>query len=202
VSINDDFSYYAYILIHTVSFEPRPTMEVNICNLCSDIRLIDGRDFSNYMSWNKCYTREVNGGGIMDATLTSLWASFEGYLAYQLQKETVKSDDRLESTSTLLFIAWKSEGYKELRACIRMVERSKQMKWDAYKLREYYQRYANQFSTYTDYTEDTWLMRDGTVLMTRLELDFTQRNNILSITISKSTKDDHTKRTVWISPKM
>jgi hypothetical protein len=38
--------------------------------------------------------------------------------------------------------------------------------------------------------------------MTKLELDFTQRNGVLNITISEGVEDEHTKRPVWIDPKM
>jgi hypothetical protein len=74
-----------------------------------------------------------------------------------------------------------------------LIECDKQIKWNRYKLEEYRQRYASQLSTYTSPIEDTWLMHDGTVLMTRLELNSTQRGDVLNITISEGIKDEHTK---------
>jgi hypothetical protein len=68
--------------------------------------------------------------------------------------------------------------------------------WDMVKLKEYCQRYANQLDTYTDPIRDTWLTRDGAVLVTRLELDFMQRNDVLNIAISEGIKDDHTKKPI------
>jgi hypothetical protein len=55
-------------------------------------------------------------------------ATFESILTYQLQRNYVKSNDQLESTYTLLFVAWKSEGYKKFRVCIHLIECDKQIK--------------------------------------------------------------------------
>jgi hypothetical protein len=177
-------------------------MKVSIRNQCSDFKLRCRSHFSNSIDWNTYPDEEVDAGSMTNAILTSYSATFEGILTYQLQRKRVESDDQLESTSTLLFITWKSEGYKELRACIRLIEYDKQVKWDGYKLKEYYKRYANQFSTYTGPIEDTWLMPDGTVLMTRLELDFTQRDGVLNIIIFKGVENEYTRRPVWLDPKM
>jgi hypothetical protein len=136
------------------------------------------------------------------ASLTSSWAVFKGGLTYQLQRKCVKSGDQLKSTFTRLFIIWKSEGYKVLRVRVGLIEHDKQIRWNGYKLREYYRRYANQFGTYTEPVRDTWLIHDGTVLMTRLELDFTQRDWVLNITISEGTEDEYARRPVWLDPKM
>jgi hypothetical protein len=106
------------------------------------------------------------------------------------------------STYTLLFIALKYEGYKVFRTCVCLIECDKQIKWNLYKLEEYRQRYASQLCTYTGLVEDTWLLQDGTVLMTKLELDFTQGNGVLSITISEGIRDEYTRRPEWIDPKM
>jgi hypothetical protein len=174
-------------------------MRVNIHNQCSDFKLIDRKYLRRAINWYKEPDVEVDAGSMTNAVLISPRAAFEGALTYQLQKEGVESDDQLESTATLLFVAWKFEGYKVLRACVHLIEYGKQITWNEYKLREYHQRYVNQFSTYTGPIEDTWLTRDGTVLMTRLELDFIQRNGVLNITISEGVKDEHTKRSKWIS---
>jgi hypothetical protein len=154
-------------------------MKVSIRNQCSDFKLRCRSHFSNSIDWNTYPDEEVDAGSMTNAILTSYSATF-----------------------TLLFITWKSEGYKELRACIRLIEYDKQVKWDGYKLKEYYKRYANQFSTYTGPIEDTWLMPDGTVLMTRLELDFTQRDGVLNIIIFKGVENEYTRRPVWLDPKM
>jgi hypothetical protein len=70
------------------------------------------------------------------------------------------------------------------------------------ELEEYYQRYVSQLCAYTGPIKDTWLIYDGTVLMTRLELDFTQGYDVLNIVISESVMDEHTKRIEWINSEM
>jgi hypothetical protein len=69
------------------------------------------------------------------------------------------------------------------------------------QLETHHQRYASQLSTYTGPIKDTWLPHDGKVLMTKMELDFTQRDGVLNITISEGVKDDHTGRPEQISPR-
>jgi hypothetical protein len=134
------------------------------------------------------------------AVLTSPWVESGGAIIYQLQRKCVKSDKQLEPTSILLFIAWKSEGYKVLRVFVQLMECDKTFHWDKIRLKEYYQKYASQLCTYTSPIKDTWLTRDSTILMTGLKLDPAQGDDVLNITISDGVKDEHTKRPVWISP--
>jgi hypothetical protein len=177
-------------------------MKMNIHNQCSDFKLTNRESFIINTAWNKRADVEVDAGSMISADLTSYWAAFGGSLTYQLRRKSGKFDDQLESTCTLLFITWRSEGYKKLRACVHLIEYDKQITWNFYKLREYCQRYHSRLNTYAGPIKDTWLIHDGTVLMTRLELDFTQRDGILNITISEGVRNEHTKRPKWFDPKM
>jgi hypothetical protein len=202
VSINDDTSYYVYILTHTISFDPQPTMKVNIHNQCSDFKLTNGRDSSAYVDWNKHATQEVDAGNMTSAVLTSSWAEFEVDLMYRLQRKDAKSDEQLESIHTLLLITCKSEGYEEFCVFVQLIECDETFPWDKIRLKEFYQKYPDQFCMYTGSIKDTWLTRNGNVLITRLELDLTQSCGVLSITISDGIRNDYTKRPLWIDPKM
>jgi hypothetical protein len=175
-------------------------MNVNIHNQCSDFKLTNRKHRWANVSWDKEPDVEVDANSMMSAVLTSFQAEFEGSLIYQLQRKCVKSDDRLESTYALLFITWKFEDYKALRVFVQLMECDKTFHWNKFKPIEYYQRYVNQLNTYAGPIKDTWLTRDGIVLMIGLETDFTQSNDVLNITISEGVKDEHTKRPVWINP--
>jgi hypothetical protein len=199
VSIDNNTNHYVYVLMYNIRIDFLPTMSVNIRNRCSDFKLINLIRSAPHMT--RYPNAEVDAGSMTSATLTPSCAVFEGSLMYQLQRKDVRSDDQLESTYTLLFIAWESEGCRELRACVRMIECDEQIKWNSYKLKEYCQRYASRLSAYTGPIEDTWLIHDGTVLTTRLELDFPQRDGRLYITISEGSRDNRTKISAWISPK-
>jgi hypothetical protein len=191
------------LLMHTVSFELlQPTMRVNIHNQSTDFKLTNREYFENYLSWNKYPDVEVDAGSMTSVDLTSIWAVFEGVIMYELHRKCIKSDDQLGSIYASLFIAWRFEGYKMLLVCVRLIEYDKQIKWNRIKLKEYYQRYVDQFSTYTGPIKDTWLIDDDTVLTTELRLDFTQTNDILNITVSEGIKDERTRRPVWLDPKM
>jgi hypothetical protein len=188
------------MLIHTISFESQSTIRMNIHNQCSNFNLVNRKWYKVRANWNEIPDLEVDAGSTMNAVLTSCRAEFRGAIIYRLQK-CVKSDDQLESTSTLLFIVWKYEGCNEPRVFAKLVECDKAFDWRKVDIREYYQRHANQLDTYTDPIKDTWLTRDGTVFMTRLELDFTQTNSVLNIVISEGIKDEHVKRPIWIHPR-
>jgi hypothetical protein len=181
---------------------PQLVMQMNVYNQCSDFKLIYISEFKNNIYWNKEPDVEVDAGNMTSASLISTRATFDGGLTYQLKRKRVKSDDQLESTSTLLFITWKYEGYKMFHVRLGLIEHDKQVKWNGYKLREYYRRYVNQFGTYTGPIRDKWLLHDGTILAIRLELYFTQRNWVLNTTISAGVKDEYIRRPVWLYPKM
>jgi hypothetical protein len=154
--------------------------------------------FSIGADWDESSDREVYAGS-MSIELIAYLATFEGILTYELKRRHVKPDDRHDLLYIRLFVVWKSEGYKKFRIFIHLIEYDKYVDWDEVKLKEYYKRYSNQLCTYTGSIKDTWLMNDGTVLMTGLDLDFAQRDGILNITISKGVKDEHTKRPEWIN---
>jgi hypothetical protein len=184
--------------MYTISVGPRSTMEVNIHNQCSNLKLTDRGCFSSGAGWNRYPDWEIDTGSMMRADLIPFLSTFKGVLTYQLQKEHVKPDDQSELPYIRLLMAWKSEGYKKFCMFIHLIECNKQINWNRIKLEEYYQGYASQLCTYTGPIKDTWLMHGGTVLMTRLELDFTQRDGVLNVTISEGVENEHTRIPIWI----
>jgi hypothetical protein len=140
--------------------------------------------FSNGANWNKEPDWTINPGYMTSANLTPFLSTFEGSVTYELKKGFM-------STHIDLFVAWKSDGYRKYHVFVQLIEYDKWIDWDKTKLEMYYQTYANQLSTYTNPIIDTWLLDDDTVFMTRLELDFTQRDwrdGVLNITISERIK--------------
>jgi hypothetical protein len=187
--------------MHIFSYGAQPTMEVNIHNQCSNFAL-STESYSNACAcwcknpyW-KSYDINMKSDGF-----SHFLATFGGVLTYTLDREGIKPDEELEPTHIRLFIAWKAEGCKDLRAFVQLIECDKTLYWGKIRLREYYQRHANQFSAYTGPIKDTWLIYNNIVVMIRLELNFTQRDGVLNITISESVRDEHTKRPIGIGLK-
>jgi hypothetical protein len=231
VSINGNVNHYVHILMHTISFEFKPTMKVNIHNQCSEFKLTNQEYFDSDITDDELpeeddddddyddedeeenededeeddeeeeddYDDSDDDTRDMNIGYKPSLSAFGGALMYELEREDVESDDQSESIYTKLFIAWKSKGYKDLCVFLHLIESEDLFYFGKAILEEYYQRHANQLSIYTDPIKDTWLLRDGTVLMTKLELDFTQRDGALSVTISKGIKDDHTRKPVWVN---
>jgi hypothetical protein len=187
--------------MHIISFEYQPTMKVNIYNQCSDFKLIHLKYFSDDTLWDEDPDKEVDAGTATSIDFIPFLSTFEGALMYELRREDVESDDQSESTHILFLVAWKSEGYKKFRIFAHLIEYDGYIDWYTIRLREYYQRYTNQLCTYTGPIKNTWLLDNGTMMMTELELDFTQRDGVLNVTISEGIRDGRTKKPVWINPK-
>jgi hypothetical protein len=191
------------MLTHTISFASQPTMKMNIRNQCLNFKLIDRRSFNCDADWDKHPVEGVYTCSMISVDLKSSSATFEGALTYQLQRKNIEFDDQPEEPTCIrLFVAWKSEGYKELRVFAHLIEHGKWYGWSEAALEEYYRKYISQTSVYTDPIRDTWSTHDGTMLMTRLELDLTQSSGILNVTISEGSWNGHTKRSIWIGPEM
>jgi hypothetical protein len=127
------------------------------------------------------------------ANLMPFWEVFGGVLTYELEKA-------VESKYIRLFIAWKYEGDRKYRVLVHFIEYKKKFDWDETALKEYYKRYADQLDIYTGPIKNTWLIPDGTVLMTRSGLNVTQGYGILNVTVSEGIRDNYTRRPVWFSP--
>jgi hypothetical protein len=177
-------------------------MKVNIHNQCSDFKLVDQKRFSSGSVWYGSPDKEADAGSITSIGLIASMSTFKGILTYVLQREDVKSGDQPESGCIRLFIAWKYEGYRKPCVLVQLMECYETFHGRIISSEDYYKRCVNQLCTYTGPIKDTWLIYDGTVLMTELELDLMQRNDILNITISESVRDEHTKMPVWLNPEM
>jgi hypothetical protein len=199
VSINDSTRYHIYALIHTVSSVSQSLMEVGIHNRCSDFKLINLEYFNTSEEWEEYPYWKVDSGNMLSVGFRPFLSVFEGALTYELRGKYVKLGNRPRSTCIRFFLAWKSEDYNEFRVCMHLIEHDKQFYWSTAKSKEYHRRYANELCIYTGPIKDTWLLHDGTVLMTRLELDPMQRVGRLNITISESVKNERTKIPVWIN---
>jgi hypothetical protein len=173
-------------------------MKVNIYNQCSDFKLTFRGYFGNGTNGDENPDEDVDTGSMKCVDLTPYLVAFEGAIMHKLERKHVKTGNQFEPTDIHLFIAWRSEGYKKLRVFVHLIEHDKQLYWRKTSQEEYYQRYASQLCTYTDPIKDTWLIPDGKVLTTGLELDFTQRDGVLNITISEGVESEKTKRPEWI----
>jgi hypothetical protein len=188
--------------MHTISVKFQPTMKVNIYNQCLNFKLMNRGCFSNGIVQGENLAPEVDTSSMMSVGFRPVPSVFKDVMTYELRRKCVKSSEELDLIHIRFFVVWKTGGHKKLRAYINSVEYEEKLYWNNTRLEEYYQRHASQLYTYTGPIKDTWLMHDGTVLMTELELDFTQRHDVLNITISEGIGDEYTRRPKLINPKM
>jgi hypothetical protein len=185
--------------MHTISLEIQPTLEMYIDNQCANFKLTNRRIFATFMDWDVFTKKEVDASNMTGGCLSSPFAVFEGGLMYQLQRKDIESGNQSESTSILFFITWVSEGHREFRVRVQLMECDKTFSWHKIDVREYYKRYVDQL--YNSPKEDAWLIHGSTVLLTGFVLDFTQEYGVLNITISEGAYDKGIKRPVWLDPK-
>jgi hypothetical protein len=174
-------------------------MKVNIHNQCSNFKLKYKGCFTISANINEDPDEEVDAGSMTSIDLEHGLSTFGGVLTYELQRKRANHGNRPRSIYTRLFMTWKTEGYKKFRVLVQLIEYDK-IPWLKFGSEGHYRRYVSQLCTYTSPIEDTWLMPDGTVLTTRLELDFTQRDGVLNMTISEGVKDERTKKPEWVGP--
>jgi hypothetical protein len=181
--------------MHTISFFSFQTMKVDIHNQCLNFKLTDQECCSYSAGWNMYSVQEAETDRMMSVEFKYSLEAFKGAIMCELRREYI------EQTHIWLLVVWRSVGYKKFRICVCLLECYESFVWNENRLREYYQRYARQLDRYTGPIEDTWLIHDGAVLMTRLELSFLKRDSKLNMTISEGIKDAYTNIPVWIGPK-
>jgi hypothetical protein len=81
VSIDDNTGHDVYILIHTISIRPQPTMKVNIRNQYSDIKLTDGRYFSIGAGWDSHPSWKLDASNVCTDSIPFL-STFGGFLTF------------------------------------------------------------------------------------------------------------------------
>jgi hypothetical protein len=202
VSINNDVNHYGYILIHIVSFDTRPTMEVNIHNQCTNFDWVAPKRFNIGVDKGSFSSRLAHVGYMTSFDLIPFQSTFGGVLMYTLQENYGKASDLHKSTDVRLLIAWKSEGYKNFGVFVQLIEYDEDIHWEEFTLEEYYKRYANEFSTYTGPIKETWMTRDGIMFTTGIDVDFTLRDGVLNIAISDGVNEVYTKTPEWFYPKL
>jgi hypothetical protein len=148
VSINNNTRHSIYILIHIIRFKFLTAMEVNIFNRDSGFELKSLTHFNSEEYWEDYPFRQVWIGELRTVDLKPSLSVFEGVLTCSLVRKYVEPNGRTKYKWILLFLIWKSEGYRDLRAFVRLIECKKGYYWNEVKLREYYQRYANQLNAY------------------------------------------------------
>jgi hypothetical protein len=182
--------------MHTISFSSFPTMKLNIHNECLDFKLKDQKYLSYDAGWKRYSVRETKVDSMMSIEFKFSLETFEGIVMYELRREYA------ESTTIQLFVAWKSEGYKKFCTYVHLLECDESFVWNETRLKEYYQRYTHRLCTYTSPIKNTWVIHDGTVLVTELALNFMNRDGRLNVTISEGIKDDYTKMPMGINPEL
>jgi hypothetical protein len=174
-----------------------------IHNQCPGIELVSPVYAFSGVTRNPLLNRRVYVGSTTQVGFEINFSCGEpiGILMYELMnkkrsnKDAISSGD--EATCTQLVVIWKVNNSKEFYACLRLIEHDKGCVWNRDKLMELIERYI-LFSIQHDPIENTWLMRDNTVLMTSLNITC-ETHYKLEMIISKTSIKDDAQRLQYIS---
>jgi hypothetical protein len=116
-----------------------------------------------------------------------------GTLIYKLQKKNTDQLDEEETTCIQLIMIWSVNESKEFCVASGLVEHDKDHVWDEdglIDLSEHYSLFNIQYGP----IEETWLMHDNTVLMTKMGVACEAEYYKLEITISETSIECDTQR--------
>jgi hypothetical protein len=112
----------------------------------------------------------------------------------QFNEETISSE---EATCVQLFMIWMVNSFKEFCVVLSLLEHDKDCIWGRDELMKL-AKYRSEFSIQHGFIEETWLMHDSTVLMTRMNVTREAECYKLEITISESSINKDTQRLWYI----
>src|SRR5690606_17497347 len=112
---------------------------------------------------------------------------------YKLQEENTDQLNEEEATYTQLLIVWKVDSSKNFCLVSYLIEHDKSCVLYEDKLMRLVERYV-PFSTQYDPIEETWLIRNNTVLMTRMNVTCKENCYKLEMTISEAGINEDTWR--------
>jgi hypothetical protein len=120
-----------------------------------------------------------------------------GVLMYNLHKKnTVQSNEKAisseETTCIQLVVIWEVNRSKEFYVVSHLIEHDKSLVWNRDRLMKLAERY-NAHHIQHDSIEDTWIIHDYTVLMTRVNVVCEEECYKLEMTISEASIRDDTQ---------
>jgi hypothetical protein len=117
-------------------------------------------------------------------------------LMYKLRRKNIdQSDD--EAIYTQFFMIWEIDSFRRFRAASYLIEHDEGNVWNEDKLMELVENYRKHQIQHVP-IEETWLMRDNTVLMTCLNVTCEEECYKLEMTISEASIRDDTRRPQYI----
>jgi hypothetical protein len=118
-------------------------------------------------------------------------------LMYKLQRKNIDQSDDEEAISTQFFMIWEVDSFRNFCTVSYLIEHDEGKVWDEDKLMDLAERYSIHQIQY-GHIEETWLMRDNTVLMTCLNVTYEEECYKLEMTISEASMRDDTRRPRYI----
>jgi hypothetical protein len=195
--------------MYTISFD-KEALSITICNLYSGIELTYPVYYSNGTTCQLSPNQQTDIGNTVEASfgIYSKWEGFKGALLCKIQREyAIRTDNQpsssaasIESTAANIYfvVAW-NVVYRDHKFYVCSIECTDDFTWDEDKLWALHWEYNNQFKD-CDYETITWLMNDGIVIETKLDVTY-GLDYKLDIVISEGTRRYTMFKSMKIDPR-
>jgi hypothetical protein len=172
-------------------------LKLMIRNLCPSIKLTYPVYVSNDATCYLSPDQTVNVGSTTQAGFKNnlFCKNSSGALLYMIQRKNTHG--RNEVTCTQFLIAWEVRGSGELFIALDLIEHDKNRTLDKNGLAKL-AKDQRGFNIQCGLIEDTWIMHDNTVLMTRVNVIRETKCYRLEMTISEASVKDDTQRPRYI----
>jgi ribosomal silencing factor RsfS len=189
------------------------SIEVNIQNQCSNFELTSPIYFCDNAVCDETPNQRVPSKDSTAAKFRVKFSRFmfQGGILYEVRATSTPSDETDANNPTAetnrnapaiirILAAWRVSRYHEPFVFAMLLEHEDTFTWSERRLKEFFDEHSNKFSTTEGRNATTWLMQDGTVLKT--VMDVTGRGHYkLEITIAEGTQDQYTTNPLYYEPK-
>jgi hypothetical protein len=170
-----------------------PFLELVIHNQCSNIELVSPLYYSDGTECHLSPDQRVYAGSTMQTYLMVDLFQNEFICALMYRLKGKDTDELNVVTCTQLAMVWKFDKFKRFHLVTRLIEHDKGQVWDKDRMMKLVKHYR-LFNMQHGLIEETWLMRDNTVLMIRENVTRKEDCYRLEITIAETSVKDDTWR--------
>jgi hypothetical protein len=171
-------------------------VKLMIHHQCPGIELVSSLYYSDGEAYYIPRAQRIDFGTTVQAGFNIDLSRSEFICALMYEIKRKNTNEFNEATCTQLVMIWKVDKFKKIRLIQRLIEHDKGRVWDRDKLMELTNRYES-YDIQHDSIEETWLMRDYTVLMIGVNVTRGAWYE-LEMTISETSIKDNTQRPQYI----
>jgi hypothetical protein len=175
-------------------------MKLMIHHQFPGVELVSPLYYSDGVTCHPPFKQRVDVGSmmLMEFNIDPAQDMFTGALMYELQRKNTAQTNEEEATCIQFLAIWKLYRSGAFYVCPFLIEHDRDRIWDEDRLMELVMHYKPANIQHNP-IEETWLMHDNTVLMTKVKLTYEEECCELEMTISETSVKDDARRPRYIN---